>query len=158
MRHAKSSWVTNATSDHERPLNERGRRDAPRVAAHLADLDWQPEFVLSSDACRTRETSETMQAGFTNDVPVEFVRALYLASYGELLQEVAIVDDTVQTLLVLGHNPGWETVVRILTGEPVVLKTANAALLEGEGNDWQDALRNQTRWRQVEIIRARDLA
>ena len=55
-RHAKSSWKSGEDSDHARPLNKRGRRDAPRVAAHLVGLGWVPEQVLSSDSQRTRET------------------------------------------------------------------------------------------------------
>ena len=56
LRHAKSAWDTDAATDHERPLNKRGRRDALRVAEKIAKLGWQPEQVISSDAERTRET------------------------------------------------------------------------------------------------------
>ena len=56
MRHAKSSWTSGALSDHERPLNARGIRDAPRVGAALVKRGWLPQLVLSSDSERTRET------------------------------------------------------------------------------------------------------
>lgn len=159
MRHAKSSWSSEATSDHQRPLNERGQRDAPKVAAYLKECGWKPDFILSSDACRTRETCAGMMRGFEDDIPVEFVRGLYLAGYHDLLQEVAVVDDQLRTLLVLGHNPGWEVVVQKLTGEFVQLKTANAALLECDLNevDWQQALRSRQQWQQIDLVRAREL-
>jgi hypothetical protein len=64
MRHAKSAWSSDVASDHERPLNKRGRRDAPRVGKRLAKLGWVPEFVVSSDSRRTRETWERMQRRF----------------------------------------------------------------------------------------------
>ncbi len=60
MRHAKSDWNSGAASDHARPLNKRGRRDAPRVANRLGELGWQPDYVISSDSRRTRETLELM--------------------------------------------------------------------------------------------------
>ena len=53
MRHAKSSWKSQVPTDHERPLNERGRRDAARVGKRLAELGWVPDFVVSSDSRRT---------------------------------------------------------------------------------------------------------
>jgi len=62
MRHAKSAWQSQAPSDHERPLNERGRRNAPRVGKRLAELGWVPDHVIGSDSRRTRETWERMQA------------------------------------------------------------------------------------------------
>ncbi len=56
MRHAKSSWKHAGLTDHQRPLNKRGRKDAPRVARALIERGWTPRRVLSSDAARTRET------------------------------------------------------------------------------------------------------
>ena len=52
MRHAKSSWKNESLRDHERPLNKRGRRDAPRIGEELASLGWVPQRVISSDATR----------------------------------------------------------------------------------------------------------
>ena len=67
MRHAKSSWKSGARDDHARPLNKRGRRDAPRIAARLAELGWVPERVISSDSERTRQTWARMEEAF--DLP-----------------------------------------------------------------------------------------
>jgi hypothetical protein len=55
MRHAKSAGDTDAATDHDRPLSERGQRDAPRVASALAELGWSPELTVSSDSARTRQ-------------------------------------------------------------------------------------------------------
>jgi phosphohistidine phosphatase SixA len=156
MRHAKSSWASAASTDHARPLNDRGRRDAPHLAALLVKRGWQPQFIVSSDAERTRETADCMHKEWNGDVPVEFLRTLYQAGYAELLQVMDIVPDDVQTLLVLGHNPGWEDVVHALTGESIQLKTATAALLEGTGPTWADALRLRGQWQAVDVLRARE--
>ena len=64
MRHAKSAWTSHVPTDHERPLNERGRRDAARVGKRLAKLGWVPDLVVGSDSRRTEETWERMQKRF----------------------------------------------------------------------------------------------
>jgi len=157
MRHAKSSWSDPSATDHQRPLNKRGRGDAPKVAARLVQMQWQPEWVLSSDARRTRETMAGMQSSLTADLPVHFSRALYHSGIDAVRQEVGLVPDEVQTLMLLGHNPGWEEVIHVLCGEDVVLKTANAALLEGDGESWPEALRGHGTWRLRHLLRSRDL-
>jgi phosphohistidine phosphatase len=111
MRHAKSSWRSHVPTDHERPLNTRGRRDAPRVGKRLAKLGWVPEFVVSSDSRRTQETWERMQKHFP-EACVSFTRALYASGLAELRTEVARLSAEVRTVLVLGHNPGWEKRLR----------------------------------------------
>jgi phosphohistidine phosphatase len=157
MRHAKSSWASPATTDHDRPLNERGRRDAPLVAARLVQLDWHPDFILSSDAQRTRETAERMGRAWTHEPPEEFTRSLYHAGYEQLVVAVAIVPDDLTTLLVLGHNPGWQELVRMLAGVSVAMKTATAALLRGTGGSWSDALRQRRQWQLMDLIQPREL-
>src|SRR4029453_11419712 len=105
MRHAKSAWQSQAPTDHERPLNERGRRDAPRVGKRLAKLGWVPDHVVGSDSRRTQETWERMQKHFP-EARVRFTRALYAGGPTELQTEVARLSANVRTVLVLGHNPG----------------------------------------------------
>ena len=155
MRHAKSSWKSGAQSDHERPLNERGQRDAPRVARRLVELGWCPEHILSSDAERTRETCAGMLDEL-GEVPVELTREFYLAGLEEIRNALARVSATAGPVLVLGHNPGWEEAARWLSGQQVVLKTACAALLEREAATWTSALEPGA-WALTELIRPREL-
>ena len=129
MRHAKSSWKSPAETDHERPLNDRGRRSAPLVAHELSRLEWQPQHILSSDATRTRETAQLLLAEWEDGIAAQFVSNLYLAGPSELKFELCMVSDEVETLLVLGHNTGWETVVYELCDVGVTMKTATTALL-----------------------------
>jgi len=157
LRHAKSSWSDLAATDHERPLNSRGRRDAPRVAERLVELQWVPDWVLSSDAQRTQETLSYMLAELPPEMPILYTPALYHAGIEAVKQEVVGVPDDVRTLMLVGHNPGWEEVISVLSGENVVLKTANAALLTGEGENWQQALRHPATWRLCQVVRSRDL-
>lgn len=154
MRHAKSSWKTDAPTDHARPLNKRGRREAPRVARRLHELDWVPEQIVSSDSARTTETVERMAL----DVPVTFSRDLYGAGVEEVRLAVGDLGDEITSVMVVGHNPGWEEVVEWLAGESVVMKTACAALLEREASTWAAAVAEPGAWRLIEVIRPRELS
>ena len=155
MRHAKSSWDSDAQQDHARPLNNRGRRDVPRVAERLVELAWVPQYVLSSDSQRTRETCSLLVQSWEEGIEVECLQSLYHAGVASLKQELPRISDEVEMLLVVGHNPGWEEVVRQLSGEVVTMKTATAALLEGECENWADAFRNP--WSLSDVIYPRDL-
>jgi len=155
MRHAKSAWQSQAPSDHERPLNERGRRNAPRVGKRLAELGWVPDHVIGSDSRRTRETWERMQKHFP-EARVSFTRALYAAGPTELRTEVARLPAGVRTVLVLGHNPGWEEAVKALSGTEVQMTTANVVLLEGAGATWGQALQ-RGRWSVAGVVRPKEL-
>ncbi len=156
MRHAKSAWGTLARSDHERSLNERGRRDAPRIARRLAQLGWAPDAVLSSDSQRTRETWDGMTAAFDDPPEPLFTHALYHAGLEDIWAEAHHLDPETETVLVLGHNPGWEYALHLLTGQSETMTTGNAALLEGAGDDWPAALRG--RWRMTDLLRPKELS
>ncbi len=159
MRHAKSSWSDSSLSDHERPLNDRGRREAPEVARRLIELDWVPEIIVSSDATRTRETWKRMKPVFADadhTPPFHKTAELYLAGMDEAADALGELDDATRSVLLLGHNPGWEEVVAYLSGVSVTMTTANAVLLEGSGETWQDALERGS-WKIIEVIRPREL-
>ena len=155
MRHAKSSWADEGQPDHERPLNERGMRDAPRVARRIGELGWQPQLLLSSDARRTRETSRLMLSLWEDGIEATFLPSLYLAGPETLRTAISDVSDEVEVLLVMGHNPGWEQVVQRLSREYVVMKTATAALLEANNASWAEAF--EVEWKLSDVIYPRDL-
>ena len=155
MRHAKSSWQSEAETDHARPLNSRGRRDAPKVANRFVELDWLPQHVLSSDSQRTRETCALLMQSWDEGIGVQFLASLYHAGASSLEQELPGVSDEVETLLVVGHNPGWEEVVYRLCQQVVTMKTATAALLQGECEAWHDTFR--TSWTLCDVIYPREL-
>lgn len=156
MRHAKSSWADAGMTDHARPLNNRGRRDAPRIAERLAEMGWCPDLVMSSDSNRTRETFSLMSDSF-NSIQAEFISDLYHSGVREVVSCVCRVPDGPTTIMVLGHNPGWEHVVQHLSGEEVTMKTATAALLEIEADDWNEAMRMAGSWNLVDVIYPREL-
>jgi|SRR5688572_5310694 len=157
MRHAKSSWKSDAPTDHSRPLNKRGKKDAPKIARRLAELDWVPDLVVASDSERTRQTWARMEEAFTSKPQVAFTRRLYLAGIGEVKSELTLAPSDVRTLMLLGHNDGWEEVLTFLTGEDHRLPTAAAALLEASGATWAEAWNVAPRWRIREILRPKEL-
>ncbi|MCA9147780.1 MAG: histidine phosphatase family protein [Planctomycetales bacterium] len=155
MRHAKSSWANPSMTDHARPLNDRGNEEAPRVAEQLITLGWPPDFILSSDAERTRQTLARMNAVWGNKIAVEYLRSLYLAGYSELTAAAQLIPETAHTVMCLGHNPGWEEVVEELSGQFVVMKTAMAALLDGPDLPWPDAIRQRGEWQLTDVVRGK---
>ena len=157
MRHAKSDWDAGAPTDHARPLNARGQRDAPRIAAKIAELDWAPDIVISSDSRRTRQTWELMADQFSDDINVKFLSSLYHAGSEELADALRLVPDPATTVLALGHNPGWSGAVHWLTGDSVGLTTANAALCRITAESWNQAVHLHGSWELEDILRPKEL-
>lgn len=155
MRHAKSDWNAGAETDHERPLNDRGRQEAPYVGKKLATSGYVPDYVLSSDSTRTTETFEAIRPYFPG-VPVEFVRDLYHAGIDEVRGLLTSLPSEAKTVLVLGHNPGWEDMVSELAGKHVEMKTAYAAVLDSDEASLVLALERGRRMRLAEIVTPHD--
>ncbi|NRB73747.1 MAG: histidine phosphatase family protein [Verrucomicrobiales bacterium] len=112
IRHGKSSWDMNGLSDHDRPLNERGLRDAPRMAAALKENGLVPGHIASSTAVRAATTARMLAEGlgYPED-QIAFDRSIYLASPLEMLRVIQQFDESVETALIFGHNPGMHELV-----------------------------------------------
>ena len=156
MRHAKSSWKHPKLRDHQRPLKGRGRREARRAGQALSELGWAPDQVLSSDSTRTRKTWLAMVPVLPQPSRVTWSRDLYHGGPDELCPMLAALTEPAQTVLVLGHNPGWEDVIEYLTGSALTLKTARAALVEAEG-DWPSLVASRRRWTLTHFLDPREL-
>nr|VFJ58388.1 MAG: phosphohistidine phosphatase [Candidatus Kentron sp. DK] len=114
LRHAKSDWGTQADSDFERPLSRRGARDAPRVGRWLKARNLAPDLVVSSPAARARRTAGAAcgAMGIPEDRIVWEPR-VYDAVPGTLLTVLGACVGVARVLLV-GHNPGLESLLRYL--------------------------------------------
>jgi phosphohistidine phosphatase len=147
IRHAKSSWDDASQADHERPLNERGLRNAPvmgRFLAHtylgmngVAALLPKPDRMLTSTAVRARATAELMMREMNLDLLVGDPQ-LYLADPKTMLQIVQQFDDAWRHVMIFGHNPGIsEFVERLLKrGDIKEMPTCAVAILELPWNAW----------------------
>jgi phosphohistidine phosphatase len=115
LRHAKSSWDDAALPDRDRPLNKRGRRSVAAMRDAMRDLGLAPDVVLVSPARRTQETLAKLEPW--DDTPlIEAMEALYLASAKELLGVLRDVNETVRSVLLIGHNPGMHELAVMLAG------------------------------------------
>ncbi|MCB9681877.1 MAG: histidine phosphatase family protein [Alphaproteobacteria bacterium] len=157
MRHAKSSWST-GRPDHDRPLNARGRADAPRMARALVDRGWMPDHVWVSDAERTRETLAFMEHAIGQELAATTTPDLYLAPHDAYLAIVRQAPDALRTLMFLGHNPGCEDTVLYLTGDDLTLTTANVARLVAPDLPWPELVARPCRWRLDGLLRPKDFA
>jgi phosphohistidine phosphatase len=116
LRHAKSSWDDSELVDHDRPLAPRGRRAAKLIAEHVGRERVRPALVLCSSARRTRETLERIAPALGEGIPVHIERELYGASEQRLLERLQAIEDGVESLLLIGHNPGVEQLALSLAG------------------------------------------
>jgi phosphohistidine phosphatase len=113
LRHAKSSWNDAKLGDHERPLDKRGHAAGRLLAAHFATLQ-PPALVLCSSALRTRQTLEHIRPAFATPPQILVEDGLYLASALALRNRIAEVPDAVESVLVIGHNPGLHELALVL--------------------------------------------
>lgn len=117
LRHAKSSWDNPSLADFERPLATRGLRTATLMGRELAARDWLPDRALVSPAVRTRQTWELIGAELPGRPKTDFPDTLYAASAEETLAALRSVPESVDTLLVLGHNPGLQDFAVMVAGD-----------------------------------------
>ena len=105
-RHAKSSWRDTTLSDRERPLNERGERDAPEMGQRLVRRGMHPDLIITSSAVRARATAEHLALQLAYPlVQVQVVDPLYAASVPSLLALLRDMEHSITTLCMVGHNP-----------------------------------------------------
>lgn len=147
LRHAKSSWDDPALSDHDRPLNKRGRGAAPVIAAWLVSRSHVPDTVLCSSAVRTRETVERMRSRMP-DLPEPVVEpTLYHAAPDTLRARLSALPSGCQTVMLVGHQPGIGAFARLLADGTEKRRckrayehfpTAAAAVFEADIEDWSE--------------------
>lgn len=143
MRHAKSDWDDPSLPDHDRPLNQRGRRAAPRMAEQMICQNVRPDVIVASTAVRVRETLELMQPKWLVvwGEPIEVLRekSLYLATPETLISNLRGLHDSWSSAMLVGHNPGLSMLVSQFAHEPLELPTAAVAVLDSEAESWPEA-------------------
>lgn len=139
LRHAKSSWKDSDVEDHDRPLNKRGKKTAPQMGRLLSTQGLVPDLILSSTAVRARETAKAAAKAASYKGPIELLESLYLATAGKLMSEAqSLTPDAVGRLLLVGHNPGMEDLIEILSGKREPFPTAALAVFEVGIARWKD--------------------
>ncbi|MFO7525967.1 MAG: histidine phosphatase family protein [Ignavibacteriaceae bacterium] len=143
IRHAKSSWKYTGLKDHDRPLNNRGIRDAPFMAKKILEKKLFPDLILSSSAVRAKNTALIFIDSLNiNSSKLIIEEKLYEATYNEILEVMKKVEENINTLFVFGHNPGLTSLHNFLCDSYIVnIPTCGITQYEFSGN-WNALSRN----------------
>jgi phosphohistidine phosphatase len=136
LRHAKSSWGDESKPDFERPLASRGRKAAALIGEFIQEKGIDFDLVLVSTAVRTRETIELIKETAKFRGEVRYDERIYEATVSQLLEVIAQVDSDRESVLLVGHNPGIEELLTLLTGEQQRVTTANFAKIKLKATKW----------------------
>lgn len=136
IRHAKSDW-SGDEPDHERPLAKRGKRQAPEAGAWIA-ANLRLDLAVVSPAARAHATWRLVAGELDEQPDVVFDERVYAASSRALLTIIRELPDSATTVALVGHNPGLEDLVTLLTGEWQPMPTSAIAVIDLEGS-WAGA-------------------
>ncbi len=155
LRHAKSLWSDPTVIDFERPLSDRGHRDAKRMSAYLKRTGFQIDLVLCSSARRTTETLEAIKGALAPKTTVLIEDTLYTFDVNHILQRLSEVPTATNSVMVVGHNPGIQALAVWLTRpgklkDQIALRYPTAALtvvtLKNHSWDLSDPVISETRF------------
>jgi phosphohistidine phosphatase len=156
LRHAKSSWDDPSVDDFDRPLSPRGLEAAPRMGKELKKLDLLPDLVVCSPALRARQTFEAFsRAAGLKSKPV-YEKRIYEASAERLHSLARAFPESCQRALMIGHNPGFENLITLLTGRSASMPTAALACIQCSVDTWKDVEEHEAHleW----LLRPKELA
>jgi phosphohistidine phosphatase len=156
LRHAKSSWKFPDLTDHDRPLNSRGKRDAPLIGNKLAKEGLVPDVIITSSAIRAQATAKKVAkaSGYQGEIAIE--SSLYGGGPQTYLKIVRNQLDRHNKILLVGHNPDVEQLLDILTGTEVIMPTCALAHVSLILERWLD-LNNNTKGRLLKVWRPKEM-
>ena len=158
LRHAKSSWKHPELSDHDRPLNKRGKRDAPKIGHLLKEKDLVPDLIISSTAVRAEKTAKMVAKASKYKGNVTLTDSLYAAGPDAYIDILRNLQDKYNTVLVIGHNPGVEELVNILSGEEDhIMPTCALAHVRLDIQSWSDIVQMTGKGRLVRLWNPHEL-
>ncbi|CAN5523199.1 hypothetical protein BH18THE1_BH18THE1_05180 [soil metagenome] len=157
LRHAKSSWEFAELSDHDRPLNNRGKRDALRIGKKLLKEGIVPQLIISSSAVRASSTALKVAkaCGYQGEITVE--NSLYGSGYTEYLNVVKKKDDRYDIIMLVGHNPHSEQLLEILTGTMNTMSTCTVACVRLSIASWNE-IDSQVKGELINLWRPKELS
>ena len=139
MRHAKSSWKESNIPDHDRPLNRRGKHDAPLMGKLLRDQKMNPDLIMSSTALRAETTANLIAKAVRYKGEIILDKLIYNAEPIELLTLLSNCSDEYNSVLLVGHNPTVEETVQMLTNSPeITMATCAIAHIRLSIDTWTD--------------------
>ena len=146
VRHGKSSWDYHGVSDKDRPLSERGIRDAALVAKYLAKRIEEPELIYSSTANRALHTAVIFMNGLDIDSSrIAITDQLYSFSAETVMEFIRNLDESYKNVMIFGHNPGFTSISNIFGDKPIDnLPTAGVVKIRFEVSAWQQVKKGLT--------------
>ncbi len=138
LRHAKSSRTDDNLADFDRPLNKRGLETIPFVGEKIFDNEFQIDLILSSPAKRAKQTAILIKETAQLAADIRYEERIYEASLHRLLEVVAETEDEKNSMMLVGHNPGLEGLIRVLTGEMQSMATAALAVIDLKIEKWSE--------------------
>ena len=155
MRHGEARAVRGSESDRDRPLTDGGKHFVGNIADQIAGEGWKPDHVVCSSAVRTRETLKVLSDSMEFDLEAVFSDSFYLGSLDDIVDEVAGVSNDLNTILLVGHNPGWSEAITVLSSKFYGLRPGEAALLSLDESDWTNAISSVGNWQFVKCLKSR---
>lgn len=144
VRHAKSSWDDVNLSDFERPLNLRGKKDAPLMANLAKTLDLVPQIIYSSPAVRALTTAQVFQEMYNNSIPIIENKEIYHASELVLEDIIKDFDNQYNYVAIFGHNPGLSFLIEKLTQRKIWdVPTCGMVNFKFECKDWTNVFESK---------------
>lgn len=138
LRHAKSSWDNPDSADFDRQLNEQGLKTAPIMGETMYRNQFQPAAIISSPAKRAKQTAVLIREMAQLESGIEYDERIYEASPHRLLKVISEIDEKNESAMLVGHNPGLEGLIKILTGEVCSLSTAALAVIDLTAENWSE--------------------
>lgn len=140
LRHAKSGWNDPDLSDIDRPLNKRGKENAPMMGRLMRKLKVKPQLIISSPSKRTMTTALIVadKIGY-QEKNIKIEMGLYGANVAEIVQLIHHLDDNLKTVMLVGHNPSFTLIVDYFTGKPIDnLPTCGFVQINFDVKSWRD--------------------
>ena len=138
VRHGKSSWKDKSLEDKERPLKKRGKKESEYVGKLLVENELVPQLILTSDAVRATETAKIIAKTAGNKEAVKLVPAFYMAEPQTYTDILCTLPDTVERVMIVGHNPGLEALLQFIDGKIESLPTGSMAYLALNIKTWSE--------------------
>jgi phosphohistidine phosphatase len=138
MNHAKSSWKNRKLKDRDRPLSKRGRKSASEMGQLIYSKELVPQQILSSSVERARETAQLVMEACKYDGEFIFLDKLFMAEADVILDALKLLPDNLERILIVGHNPGIESLLQILSRRVESLPSASIAYISLPVASWKD--------------------
>lgn len=138
LRHAKSSWDDANLADFDRPLNKRGLKTVPLVARTIVENRFPIDLIVASPAVRTRQTATLLKEAARLRAEIRFDERIYEAGPQRLLEVIGGTADDKNSVMLVGHNPGLEGLIKVLSGEIWSMKTAALAVIDSDIERWRE--------------------